>query len=113
MNKKRGIGSAHRKRVARQGWWLSSAIPVREGGARAPSGLGRGVRGVCSGGRSWERKGKGGLRWRRARFIGSVVGSGEWAAGGEAWGAWGQRGGQVARCGRSSPTAAHARAARD
>jgi hypothetical protein len=34
-------------------------------GARAPCGRGRGVKGVgwvCSGGRSWEQKGKGGRR---------------------------------------------------
>jgi hypothetical protein len=67
MKKKRGIGSAHLKRVARQGWRLTGPIPARRGGpgARAPSKRGRGVKGVgwvCSGGQSWEQKGKG-ARW--------------------------------------------------
>jgi hypothetical protein len=40
LKKKRGVGSAHRKRVARQGWQLSGTIPARGGGpgAQAPSG---------------------------------------------------------------------------
>jgi hypothetical protein len=29
--KKKGVGSAHRKRMARQGWWLSGPISVRGG----------------------------------------------------------------------------------
>jgi hypothetical protein len=46
LKKKRGVGSAHRKRMARQGWWLSGPIPARGGvpSARAPSGRGRGVK---------------------------------------------------------------------
>jgi hypothetical protein len=32
LKKKRDVGSAHRKRVARQGWWLSGPIPTRGGG---------------------------------------------------------------------------------
>jgi hypothetical protein len=35
--------------------------------------------GVCSSGRSWEWKGKGG--WQRVCFIGDVVGSGGWVTG--------------------------------
>jgi hypothetical protein len=62
LKKKRGVGSAHRKRMTRHGWWLSGPIPVRGGGpgSRAPSGEGRGVKeGVgCSGGQSLKQKGK-------------------------------------------------------
>jgi hypothetical protein len=48
MKKKRGVGSAYRKRVARQGWWLPGQILASGGGpgTRAPSGRGRGVKGV-------------------------------------------------------------------
>jgi hypothetical protein len=48
MKKKRGIGSAHLKRVARQERRLTGPIPARRGGpgARAPSKRGRGVKGV-------------------------------------------------------------------
>jgi hypothetical protein len=59
LKKKRGVGSAHRKRIARQGWRLSDPIPTRGGGlgAQALSGRGRDVKegggaraaGVCSG----------------------------------------------------------------
>jgi hypothetical protein len=86
MKKKRGVGSAHWKRVARQGWRLSGLIPVKGGGpgARAPSGQGCGVKGGCLGGRSWEWKGKGGSNG--ACFIGDAAGSGGQAAGGgEVW----------------------------
>jgi hypothetical protein len=31
LKKKRGVGSAHRKRMTRHGWWLSGPIPVRGG----------------------------------------------------------------------------------
>jgi hypothetical protein len=29
LKMKSGVGSAHRKRMARQGWWLSGPIPMR------------------------------------------------------------------------------------
>jgi hypothetical protein len=46
LKKKRGIESAHWKRMARQGWWLSGPILTRGGGpdARALSGRGRGFK---------------------------------------------------------------------
>jgi hypothetical protein len=46
LKKKRGVGSAHRKRMARQRWRLSNPISVRGGGsgARAPSGWSHGVK---------------------------------------------------------------------
>jgi hypothetical protein len=106
--------------VARQGRQLSGQILARGGGpgARAPSGWGRGVKGVgwvYSGGQSWEHKGKGeggvavtdtlyrrrGGEWGTARERHHVV-----ARGGG--GAWGQRGGRVAWRGMaaSGPVAA-------
>jgi hypothetical protein len=59
MKKKRGVGLAHRKRVAAL---RPNSGEGRGPGARASSKRGRGVKGggVCLGGRSWERKGKGG-----------------------------------------------------
>jgi hypothetical protein len=52
-------------------------------------------------------KRKGGRRRRRTRFIGDMVESGGWVASDATqWrgvGAWGQRGGRAARCGRQRP----------
>jgi hypothetical protein len=83
LKKKGGVGSAHRKRVARQGWWLSGPIPMRGGGlgACAPSGWGVVLRGVL-GQPEFGAERKGGCSDDRAPFIGDAVGSGGRAAGG-------------------------------
>jgi hypothetical protein len=64
LKKNRDVGSAHQKRMTREGWWLSGQIPVRGGGpgARAPSGRGRGVKEGVLGWLKFgaERKGAGG-----------------------------------------------------
>jgi hypothetical protein len=62
LKKKRGIGSAHRKRVAQQGWRLSGPILARGGGlgARASSGRGRDVKeGGAQAARVWSGKKRG------------------------------------------------------
>jgi hypothetical protein len=71
LKKKRGVGSARRKRMAQQGWQLSYPILERGGGlgARAPSGQGHGVKEEGGGvlGRlefGAERKGVTGQPWR-------------------------------------------------
>jgi hypothetical protein len=68
LKKKRGIGSAHRKRVAQQGWRLSGPILARGGGlgARASSGQGRDVKeGGAQAARVWSGKKRGdGRPWR-------------------------------------------------
>jgi hypothetical protein len=69
LKKKRGIGSDHWKRMAWQGWWLSSPILITGGGpgARAPSGRGHDVKEAGVLGRpefGAERKGAMGWPWR-------------------------------------------------
>jgi hypothetical protein len=83
-----------------------SVRPARTRG-RGKRGRGDGVRG-CALAREDERGKKGGCDGDGAPFIGDVVGLGDRPRvaprDGEAWGAWGHRGGQVARRGRQRPS---------
>jgi hypothetical protein len=83
--KKRGVGSTHRKRVARKGWRLSGPIPSKGRGVPVLEhhldGVmvlrGRGVlrRPEVGAERKWGRGSDG------APFIGDTAGSGGWVAG--------------------------------
>jgi hypothetical protein len=111
IEEEEGIGSAHRKWMARQGWWLFGPISARGGGlgARAPS---RRARGVKKGGawtvRVWSGKERGDRAAMEALIAMRDRGWRPWVhphGGGKRMGGF-ERGRCMVSCAGSSPRAA-------